>query len=134
MMSPQERLEHLLKVLEELEALSEEMPVIVEGMRDIDALKSLGISRNVVSLSKGMSIFTFCEWLAREWDAVLILTDWDRKGGRLARKLREALMANGAKPVETVRTQLAFLAKKDIKDIESLPTYVRRLRTLAGVR
>ena len=134
MMSPQERLEHLLKVLEELETLSEEMPIIVEGMRDIDALKSLGISNNVVSLSKGMSIFAFCERLAREWDAVLILTDWDRKGGRLARKLREALMANGAKPVETVRTQLAFLAKKDIKDIESLPTFVRRLRTLAGVR
>lgn len=133
-MSPKERLESIMKVMEELEALSEQMPVVVEGLRDVEALKLLGISRNVVSLSKGVSIFAFCESLSNEWDSVLILTDWDRKGGRLARKLKEALMANGAKPIEAVRAQLAFLAKKDVKDIESLPTYLRRLRLQAGVQ
>ena len=132
MMSPEERLEHILKVIDELEALSEEMPVVVEGMRDVEALSLLGIKRNVISLSRGMSIFALCESLSKEWDSVVILTDWDRKGGRLARKLREALMANGSKPVEAIRTQLAFLVKKDVKDIEGLPTFLRRLRLQAG--
>ena len=133
MMSPEERLDQILRVLEELEALSEEMPVIVEGLRDVEALQLLGVKKNIVSLSKGMSIFAFCESLSKEWNSVLILTDWDRKGGRLARKLREALMANGAKPVETVRTRLAYLVKKEVKDIESLPTYLRRLRLQTGI-
>ena len=133
MMSPKERLESIMKVMDELEALSEQMPVVVEGLRDVEALRLLGIKRNVVSLSKGVSIFAFCESLSKEWGSVLILTDWDRKGGRLARKLREALMANGAKPVETVRTQLVYLVKKDVKDIESLPKYLQRLRLRAGV-
>ena len=133
MMSPEERLDQILRALEELEALSEEMPVIVEGLRDVEALQLLGVKKNVVSLSKGLSIFAFCESLSKEWNSVLILTDWDRKGGRLARKLREALMANGAKPVETVRTRLAYLVKKEVKDIESLPTYLRRLRLQVGI-
>ena len=134
MMSPEERLEHVMKAIDELEAMSEQMPVVVEGLRDVEALRLLGIEKNVVSLSRGMSIFALCETLSKDWDSVLILTDWDRKGGRLARKLREALMANGAKPIETIRTQLAYLVKKDVKDIESLPTYLRRLRNQAGLR
>ena len=134
MMSPEERLEQVMKVMDELEAMSEQMPVVVEGLRDVEALRLLGIEKNVVSLSRGMSIFALCESLSKDWDSVLILTDWDRKGGRLARKLREALMANGAKPIEIVRTQLAYLVKKDVKDIESLPTYLRRLRRQAGLR
>ena len=134
MMSPEERLEHVMKAIDELEAMSEQMPVVVEGLRDVEALRLLGIEKNVVSLSRGMSIFALCESLSKDWDSVLILTDWDRKGGRLARKLREALMANGAKPIETIRTQLAYLVKKDVKDIESLPTYLRRLRNQAGIR
>ena len=134
MMSPEERLEQILRVIDELEMLSQEMPVVVEGMRDVEALSLLGIRKNVVSLSRGVSIFALCESLSKEWDSVLILTDWDRKGGRLARKLREALMANGAKPVEIVRTQLAYLVKKDVKDIEGLPTFLRRLRLQAGLQ
>lgn len=134
MMSPAERLERVLKVIDELEVLSEEMPVVVEGLRDVEALGLLSVKKNVMSLSRGISVFAFCESLMREWDSVLILTDWDRKGGRLARKLKEAIEANGGKPVETIRTQLAYLTKKEIKDIESLPTFVQRLRTLASVR
>ncbi|MDH3365682.1 MAG: toprim domain-containing protein [Thermoplasmata archaeon] len=134
MMSPIERFERIMKLIDELEELSGKMPVVVEGLRDIRALKLLGVERNVVSLSKGMSILAFCEFLSKEWSSAVILTDWDRKGGRLARKLKEAFEASGVKPVVDVRTQLAYLAKKEVKDIESLPTYVRRLRTMTESR
>ena len=134
MLSPSERLEETLKVIDELEELSREMPVIVEGRRDVEALRLLGVKSNIITLNRGVSLFTFCETISRDWPSVVLLTDWDRKGGRLARKLKKAIEANGGKPVETIRTQLAYLAKKEIKDIESLPTFVQRLRTLAGVR
>ena len=129
MLSPAERLEEISKVVDDLRELSDEMPIVVEGIRDARALELLGIRRNVVTLSKGVSLFVFCERLAREWREVVVLTDWDRKGGQLARRLKEALEANQTKVVERPRTQLVILTKKEIKDIESLPTFMSRLRS-----
>lgn len=131
MLSPSERLEETLKVIDELEELSREMPVIVEGKKDVDALRLLGVSSNVITLSRGISLFTFCETVSREWRSVVLLTDWDRKGGQLARRLKEGFDANGTKVNDSIRMDLVILSKKEIKDIESLPAFIRRLRALA---
>jgi len=131
MLSPSERLEETLKVIDELEELSREMPVIVEGRRDVEALELLGVRNNIITLNKGVSLFTFCETMSRDWPSVVLLTDWDRKGGQLARRLKEAFEANDTKVNNSIRMELVILAKKDIKDIESLPAFVRRLRALA---
>ena len=130
MMSPKERLEKIVKILEELEEASSGTPIVVEGIRDVEALRSLGIEKNVTSLSKGISLFVLCEQLSRSWDEVILLTDWDKKGGRIARKLKDALEANGARAVDDFRARLAILVKKEVKDVEGLPTYVERLREL----
>jgi 5S rRNA maturation endonuclease (ribonuclease M5) len=134
LISPKERLEKIIEILEDLEESSNDAPIVVEGIRDVEALRRLGIEKNVTSLSKGISLFAFCEELSRSWGGVIVLTDWDRKGGRIARKLKDALEANGARAVEDYRARLAILAKKDIKDVESLPTYIERLRLLSGTR
>lgn len=131
MLSPSERLEKVLKVVDKLEELSRTAPVVVEGRRDAEALSLLGIKGNVVTLSSGVSLLTFCERISREWRSVVILTDWDRKGGQLARRLKEAFVANGTKVNDAVRMELVILAKKEIKDIESLPSFISRLRAAA---
>ena len=128
MLSPEERLEQIEKVLSQLQDLSETTPIIVEGLRDIAALKRMGITRNVISLGKGDSIFNFSENLSRSTRRAIILTDWDRKGGQLARMLREALMANGVIANDNIRAKLGILSKKEVKDIESMPAFVERLR------
>ncbi len=127
MLSPEERLEKIEKVLSQLQYLSETTPIIVEGLRDIAALKRMGITRNVVSLGKGDSIFNFSEDLSRTTKRAIILTDWDRKGGQLARMLKEALMANGVTANDNIRAKLGTLSKKEVKDIESMPAFVERL-------
>lgn len=114
----------------ELEYLSEREPVIVEGARDVAALKKLGITKNVHPLNKGKSVFGFCEDLAKKSRSAVILTDWDRRGGRLARMLREGLEANGVRINDRIRTQIVILSKKEIKDIESLPTFIDRLKAM----
>ncbi len=131
MLSPSERLEETLEVVDELAELSKETPVIVEGRRDVEALGLLGVKSNIITLSKGVSLVTFCEAVSRDWPSVVLLTDWDRKGGQLARRLKEAFEANGTKVNDSIRRELVILAKKDIKDVESLPAFVMRLRTLA---
>jgi len=128
LLSPEERLEQIEKVLSQLQDLSETTPIIVEGLRDIAALKRMGITRNVISLGKGDSIFNFSENLSRTTRRAIILTDWDRKGGQLARMLREALMANGVIANDNIRAKLGILSKKEVKDVESMPAFVERLR------
>lgn len=123
----------IMDVLDDLEEVIADTPVIVEGLKDVEALKKLGLGKNIVSLGKGLAVFTFCERLSRKHTAVVILTDWDRKGGKLARMLKDAFEANGVKADVDMRAKLVLLTKKDIKDIESLPRYVERLRTMAGV-
>lgn len=131
MMTPEERLERILEVVDDLEHMSDGTPIVVEGLKDVEALKRIGVKKNVVSLGKGLSVFAFCERLARRSGSVVILTDWDRKGGRLARMLKDAFEANGVKADLDLRAQLVLLTKKDIKDIEGLPRYVSRLKVLA---
>jgi len=132
MISLEERLEALEEIFTELEDASETSVVIVEGMKDVAALELLGVTKNVVTLSKGTSVFSFSENLARRWKSAVVLTDWDRKGGHLARMLKEALMHNGVTVNETIRAHLVMLSKKEIKDIESLPRFVKNLRAQVG--
>ena len=128
MLTPAERLEELEDVLAELEELSDTTPIVVEGTKDIEALKRLGITKNVRHLNRGESVFNFCEELSRMSRTLIILTDWDRKGGMLARMLKEACHANEIEADLGIRTKLVILSKKEVKDIESLPTFMERLR------
>lgn len=132
MLTPEERLEEILEVLDDLEDMSAGTPIIVEGLKDASALRRLGVRRNVVTLGKGLTVFTFCERLSERHGRAVVLTDWDRKGGKLARMLKEALEANGAKADTDLRARLVLLVKKDIKDIEGLPSYIERLKAMAG--
>lgn len=133
MLTPEERLEQLEAIFLDLEYASETTPIIVEGKKDAEALAMLGITKNVVTLSKGVSLFTFSENISRRSTKAVVLTDWDRKGGQLARMLKEALMNNGVVVDSRLRAQLATLSKKEVKDIESLPRFVSHLRQLAEI-
>ena len=77
--------EDLVKVLEDLMEKNRDAPILVEGERDVRALRSLGFHGDVRALNRGGTIFGLCEALARERRGAIILTDWDAKGGRLAR-------------------------------------------------
>jgi len=134
MLSPDERLEELETLFQELEFVSETSPIIVEGKKDVEALALLGITSNVITLSKGVSMFTFSEGISRQWKRAVVLTDWDRKGGHLARMLKEALMNNGVVVNDNIRARLAMLSMKEVKDIQSLPRFVNNLRVPAGIK
>jgi len=128
MLTVEERLEELERVFEDLEEDSKSMPIIVEGVQDVSALRRLGIHKNVMALNRGISIFSFAEMISKRFDNAIVLTDWDRRGGQLARMLREALQANGVSVNDQYRTRIVILSKKEVKDIQSLPRFVERLR------
>jgi 5S rRNA maturation endonuclease (ribonuclease M5) len=78
-------------------------------------------------LNQGKPLFNLVEEWSQKYREMIILTDWDRKGGRLARLLTEAFDANDMKYDLKYRKKLAFLCKKDIKDVQGLPKFMDNL-------
>src|SRR5947209_14491573 len=117
----------LEKVIEDLEEKNRVAPIIVEGEYDRRALRALGVTGDVRLINEGSTIFGLCESIAASHREAIILTDWDVRGGRLARQLRDGLAANGVRIDKELRARLTRLCRKDITDVESLHTFVERV-------
>ncbi|AGF96246.1 Toprim domain protein [Methanosarcina mazei Tuc01] len=124
-----ERIEELL--LELSESAERGAVIIVEGKRDILSMKKLGI-KGSFELATRYSLFNFSERVASLGCEVIILTDWDRRGDLLAAKLSEYFENFEIKPDLQIRNKLKLISQKEIKDIESLYTYVSKLRVKTG--
>ena len=130
--TPKKRLEEFNKILTYLNKLN--YPVIVEGKRDTFALRNLGYTGNIVELNDGLSVLSTVELLAHKLGVsgnFVIMTDWDRTGGRLAKQLKEYGESSDLLPDLSIRRNLALLCSKDINCIEELPTMVRSLQDKA---
>lgn len=123
-----ERLERLEELIQELRQQSDEgAAIIVEGKRDRNALRELDIT-GPIRLGTQKVLLEFCEEVAREYRKVIVLTDWDEKGDKLARLMAEFLNNAGASVDIDIRQRIKAMVKKRIKDIESLNTHVFNLR------
>ncbi len=131
-MDPNETLEKMTKLLEDLNEASSDIPIIVEGRWDEKALRNLGIEGRIVVLNDGHSVLATCEELSKNWRLAIILMDWDRKGGQLAHLLRNALESCDMKYNTDFRAKMSYLAKKETKDVEGLPSFIGRLREATG--
>jgi len=125
-------LEKLL--LELLEKNNEGIPIVVEGDNDITALKLLGFTGVIIRLNQGKPLFNVVEEWSKVYAEMIILTDWDRTGGRLAKTLSEAFEANEMKYDLEFRKQLAYLCKKDIKDVQGIPRFLDNLEVKLASR
>jgi dTMP kinase len=133
-LDPNETLERLLRLFEELYDISQGVPVIVEGRYDRMALEDLGVTGQIVVLNDGQSVLGTCEELSEDHGSAIIMTDWDHKGGQLSRLLIDALESCDMKHDNDFRARISYLAKKETKDVEGLPAYVARLRNTIGKR
>jgi 5S rRNA maturation endonuclease (ribonuclease M5) len=128
----EKRMEQMDKLLGELQDfVNQDSILVVEGKRDVIALKSLGFNGNF-RLATHHSLVNFSEDLAKTGKQIVILTDWDRRGNILADKLVQNLHALGINPDMRIRELIVFLVQKEIKDIESLPGYVEKLRKITS--
>ena len=125
-MDDAERFERLLEVLEQLREANEEMPIVVEGARDIISLRQLGLAGHIIPLHSGVPLFQVAESIADQADGIILLTDWDTKGQTLFESLRAGLAANGVKVDGAFREDLRHWIRPTLKDVESLAGYVQR--------
>lgn len=126
-MNTQERYEKIGEIIKNLIETNLEIPIIVEGEKDETTLRSLGCNGEIIKINIGIPIFNLCEKISKKHAEVIILTDWDRKGGQLCRQLTEKLSANEVKYDIKYRAELSRFCKKEIKDVEGLDFYAQFL-------
>lgn len=126
----QRKAERLAELLEKLVAESAKgVPIVVEGQKDVGALRQLNVEGRVVSSKTSgksfLDILTEIENLrVRE---VILLLDFDRRGVEWTHRLKRHLEKTRIKPNLTFWNQLYGLVGRDLKDIQGLPTYLKTL-------
>lgn len=123
-----ERLGRIEELILELQSLADGGAIIVvEGRKDAESLRFLGI-KGEIKLASQQPLLEFTELLSKSGKEIVLLTDWDKKGGMVARKIIKHLLTYGIMPNTDIRSRIRALVKKRIKDIESLNNYVNKLR------
>jgi 5S rRNA maturation endonuclease (ribonuclease M5) len=118
-------LEDLEKALDELREENKSIPIIVEGEKDIDALRKLDINGTIITVNKGISLTDFCDKLASDFKEIIILTDWDRRGGYLCHTIRRNLEGR----VNCNLNYRRIFAKNSmIRTIEGLPSWINTIK------
>lgn len=131
-MRVKEKLEGTKKILNEIFKRNAESPIIVEGKKDVKALRKLGAEGDIIKIKRNDTVFHIIENLRGKYEGVIILTDWDRSGSRLYSRIKKACKANGIKYREDLRTELIKYVKTEIKDIESIPKFIKRLEIIVS--
>jgi 5S rRNA maturation endonuclease (ribonuclease M5) len=121
-----ERAERLKEVLQSLYEANKRFPVIVEGRRDANALRKIGLVGDIINLHSGKGLYEFCEDFAEGQRHVILMMDWDDKGEKLFRALAENLKGLWEE-FSPLREIIRVLCQKDIKDIEGIPGLLERL-------
>jgi 2,5-diamino-6-(ribosylamino)-4(3H)-pyrimidinone 5'-phosphate reductase len=127
----EKKLEKILKLLERLTTESTKgTPIIVEGQNDIETLHNLGLEGDIISAkSSGKSFLDILnEVEKRKKREVILLMDFDRHGKEWTNRLTRRLEEMKITPNRHFWKTLLSLVGHDIKDIESLATYLETLK------
>jgi len=129
------RLEEIQRVLENLKVrIADGTLVIVEGRKDVESLRQLGAAGNILPVkSSGRSLLdALREIEERKIREAILLMDFDRRGREWTTRLARELEAIKVKPNLTFWRQLLGLVGRDVKDIESLASYIKTLSEKIG--
>jgi 5S rRNA maturation endonuclease (ribonuclease M5) len=123
------RLERLEKLVQRVSHESEQGGIIVvEGTRDRDSLRRMGISGTILCLqSSRKNTVGFVEELDAQ-RKVIVLTDFDRQGVFLAKRLARSLNYQKIRANLVLWRELRGLTRSDVRSIEELPKFHNRLR------
>ena len=118
--------EDIQRVLDELK----DEILIVEGRKDVKALRSLGLEHIMPVNSRPIEkVVTDMESLMEKHKSreVIVLTDFDRAGRRLASRFNLALQSRKIHANSRIRRDVMNLGIKKIEEMASMPPLERRM-------
>jgi len=122
--------ERLSELLEKLAAESAKgVPIVVEGQKDIGALRQMNVEGKIVSSkTSGKSFLDILAEIENlKVREVILLLDFDRRGVEWTHRLKQHLEKTRIKPNLMFWNGLYGLVGRDLKDIEGLPGYLETL-------
>lgn len=127
----EEKIQQLLQHL--TEEASRGTPIVVEGKKDIEALKALNVEGNMISAKTGgKSLLDLVSEVEKtKAQEVILLLDYDRRGKEWTQRLKHHLEKTGITPNLTFWTRLFAMIGREVKDIEGLATYMETLKSMA---
>ncbi len=117
----------MLKIIEKYKEKNLEAPVVVEGKNDVQSLREIEFSGEIIIFNSGLSIVRFSEELRRKHDRVIILTDFDRNGRRLRDDIEKFFISSGGSADTYLWEYLRRHA--GVSTVEELPFAVNRALT-----
>jgi 5S rRNA maturation endonuclease (ribonuclease M5) len=124
-MDDAEILEELEELLDELRQENTTIPIIVEGDKDVAALRRLELTGEVIRFNKGQSVSDFCDDIAQKYQKIIILTDWDWRGGRLGSSIKKQLENR----VNCDMRYRQMFAKRCVcRTVEGIPSWLQTLQ------
>ena len=131
-MNDAERLEALEEILDELEEMSETHIALIEGNKDRRSLDNLGLCNlKTIEVQREGGPLKAAERLHEMKMPAIILTDWDDRGNRIEKELKEQLDSLCIGYNTEIRSRLRDICIKDIKDVESLDSLYGRLKAVS---
>jgi 5S rRNA maturation endonuclease (ribonuclease M5) len=129
----EEKIQQIINALTEDSANGK--PIIVEGKKDVESLRTLGVNGRILTVkTEGKS---FLEAIAEieKLDAreVILLLDFDRRGREGTKRLKQDLERLKIKPNSKYWHALLNLLGTEVQCIESLPNYLVTLKAKAAV-
>ena len=123
------RLERFQQIIEQVAFESSNgSTIIVEGQKDRESLRKLGITGPIECLqSSRRNAVAFVENLGDAKKAI-VLTDFDREGISLAKKLSRSLDVHSLHANLVLWKNLRELTRSEVRSIEELPKYLERLQ------
>lgn len=118
-------LEEIEEIIRRLRVLNESVPIVVEGENDVDALRLLGVEGKILTVHSGKGIVDFCDMIASRYKEIVVLTDWDRNGGKLSNALEQNL---GGRTKCIMEFREMFAKNMMVRDIESIPAYIKHVK------
>lgn len=102
--------------------------IVVEGIRDRESLRKMGIEGRIICLqSSRKNAIGFAEGLQNVQD-VIVLTDFDREGVSLAKRLARILNSQSVHVNLVLWRELRQLTRSHVRSIEELPKYYQRMQ------
>ena len=126
------------KILQIITALAEKSAkgtlIIVEGKKDVEALRVLGVKGTLMSVKTGGKSFlgVVSEIEQMGTSEVILFLDFDRRGKEGTKRLKQNLERAKIKPNVKFWRELSALVWKEIQCVESLTAYLGTLRMKIG--
>jgi 2,5-diamino-6-(ribosylamino)-4(3H)-pyrimidinone 5'-phosphate reductase len=132
-----EKEEKIFKILETLaEESAKGTPIVVEGKKDVAALRALGVTGTLVTVKTGGKSFldVICEIIEMDVPEVILFLDFDRRGKEGTKHLKQNLERTKIKSNTKLWRALSATVGHEIQCIESLTGYLQTLHERINTR